>query len=313
VIEIRGGIEGTRISGLSSAVDGAGNGAMSIAANVSCVWPARAMLGESPCWDPRSGCVFWVDIKGARLHAFDTANGARRTWTPQHRIFSLDTPPASWRSPSGGLGAWFVGCSEIGFAWINIDGEAVMLHPIANPEPGRRENRFNDGKMGPDGRYWAGTMHDLEAEPSGSLYAFSASGETSVIDIGYIVSNGPAFSPDGRTLYHTDSARRTIFRFDLSTEGRASNRSVLMQFDEDEGYPDGMTTDHDGNLWVAMWDGARLQKLSPTGEQLGHLPMPAARPTSCTFADDVLFATSAALGASTSDALAGGLFRIRLG
>lgn len=284
---------------------------MVINATVECVWDAKAVLGEGPCWDARHNALMWVDIKGQRLHAFDPLTGARRTWAPAHRIFSLDVPPATWTPPASGA-QWFVGCSALGFSWIGIDGENVIIRALSHPEPNHPRNRFNDGKVGPDGRYWAGTMDDGESEPTGALYAFGPTGESRRVDENYIVSNGPTFSPDGGTLYHTDSARRTIYAFDLGRDG-ASNKRVFVRFEDADGYPDGMTTDGDGNLWVAMWEGARLQKLSPGAERLGYVPIPATRPTSCVFADQsTLFVTSASIGAPATDRLAGGLFRVDL-
>lgn len=287
---------------------------MSNAAEVSCVWPARAVLGEGPCWDRRDNALMWVDIKGERLHALDLANGAQASWTPPARIFSLDVPPPAWTAPAGAA-RWFIGCTASGFCWIGVSDDGIVEHPIAHPEPGAKENRFNDGKAGPDGRYWAGTMDDGETRPLGALYAFSPDGSYARIDAGYVVSNGPAFSPDGRTLYHTDSAQRVIYAFDLDADGAVSGRRTFCQFSDQDGYPDGMTTDRAGNLWVAMWDGARLQKLSPAGERMGHIAIPAKRPTSCAFANDeqsLLYVTSAAIGAPPEDTLAGGLFRVDL-
>lgn len=281
-------------------------------AAVECVWPARAVLGEGPCWDPRSGAVFWVDIKSARLHAFHVQDNAQQTWSPPQRIFSLDVPPASWAPPADAA-LWFVGCTSAGFGWIGVAGDKIQIQPLSHPEPEKTGNRFNDGKFGPDGRYWAGTMDDNESEASGSFYAFSDTGASECVDTGYIVSNGPAFSPDGRTIYHTDSAQRIVYAFDLSAEGRVSNRRTFIQFGDDDGYPDGMTTDSAGNLWIAMWDGGRLQQVSPSGERLAHVTMPTARPTSCVFvAQRSLFVTSASIGRPDSDQLAGGLFRVEL-
>ncbi|MEZ5996621.1 MAG: SMP-30/gluconolactonase/LRE family protein [Hyphomonadaceae bacterium] len=287
---------------------------MSITADVSCVWKVGAILGESPCWDRRQDALVWVDIKGHRLHAFGIEDRRTRTWAPPTRICSLGVPPSSWTPPPVDA-HWFLGCTENGFGWIGAAAGEVIEHPLAHPEPDKPGNRFNDGKMGPDGRYWAGTMDDAEINATGSLYAFQETGAFERIDTGYVVSNGPAFSPDRRTLYHTDSARRVIYAFDLSAAGAVTNRRIFVEFSDRDGYPDGMTTDRAGNLWVAMWDGARIEKLSPGGERLGHISMPVTRPTSCAFAnaeESVLYVTSAAIGAQADDALAGGLFRVDL-
>ena len=130
-------------------------------------------------------------------------------------------PPVDWSPPTGLRGDVFVGCGDVGFAWIGVDDDAVEIVEVVHPERDRPENRFNDGKMGPDGRYWAGTMHEPEELETGSLYAFRADGTYEVLDSGYRVANGPAFSPDGSVVYHTDSARQEIYAFDLAGDGTA--------------------------------------------------------------------------------------------
>lgn len=287
-----------------------------LSVEAECVWPARARLGECPCWDARSGRVFWVDIKRAALHAFRSVDGTRQTWALPARVCSLDVPPAGWRPPEQLTGVPFVGCGDMGFAWIGVAGDAVEIVTLVHPERDQRGNRFNDGKMGPDGRYWAGTMDDAEERATGRLYAFRPDGSFAVLDSGYRVSNGPAFSPDGSVVYHADSARREIYAFDLDSDGALSGKRRLVRFAEGEGHPDGMTTDREGNLWVAMWDGARVENVSPEGARVGSIPVPTAKPTSCTFADPdctEMYVTSASIGLREDDGLAGALFRARLG
>jgi sugar lactone lactonase YvrE len=212
-------------------------------------------------------------------------------------------------------GEVFVGCGDVGFAWIALRDDVVEIVEVVHPEQDRPDNRFNDGKMGPDGRYWAGTMYEPEELDTGSLYAFQGDGTYDVLDGGYRVANGPAFSPDGLVVYHSDSPSREVYAFDLAGDGRLENKRVFVRFGEGEGSPDGMTTDRRGNLWIAMWDGGRVEQLSPEGVRLGAVPIPTPRPTSCTFADSgctEMFVTSASTGASSDDPLAGGLFRVRL-
>lgn len=285
-----------------------------IEAKVECVWPAHAILGEGPCWAAATSKLYWTDIKGARLHAYSPNDGLRETWTPPCRIGSVSLPPSDWNPPRGLQGTLLLACGDFGLMWLGLDGE-ITIAPIAHPETHLPENRFNDGKLGPDGRYWAGTMHDAETEASGTLYAFSPDGGVVALDSGYGVTNGPAFSPDGSVVYHSDSAEQTVYAFDLDQGGKLSNKRTFAQFTPGEGYPDGMTTDRDGNLWIAMWDGARIEKISPKGARLGHIVMPTPRVTSCTFAGEdetVLYITSGSLGLSETDVLAGGLFKVRL-
>jgi sugar lactone lactonase YvrE len=289
----------------------------SMSAAVECIWAARAVLGEGPVWDRRHGRVVWIDIKGARLHAIGLADGARMTWTPPVRMCSLDVPGPGWRQPPDLCGNAYVGCGDEGLCWIGLvdGGDPVDVRPIVHPERHLPANRFNDGKFGPDGCYWAGTLHNPEEEDTGSLYRFHADGRFDTVDSGYRVPNGPAFSPDGSRIYHTDSARREVYVLHLDAGGGKARRELLIRFGEADGYPDGMTVDNEGNLWIAMWDGASIQKVSPDGRRLSAVAIPARRPTSCAFvAADAseLVVTSASIGLDGSDELAGGLFRVRL-
>jgi xylono-1,5-lactonase len=284
-------------------------------ARVECVWPAQALLGEGPCWASSTSTLYWTDIKGGRVYAFSEKDGRRNTWIPPCRIGSVSLPPLHWRQPAELRGIVLLACGDFGLMWLGLDSEVVAV-PIAHPETHLPENRFNDGKIGPDGRYWAGTMHDPESKTSGSLYAFSPNGEVAVLDSGYRVTNGPAFSPDGTIVYHTDSAEQSVYAFDLKSDGQLGSRRTFLRFVAGEGYPDGMTTDAQGNLWIAMWGGGRVEKISPQGTRLGHIPIPTPRVTSCTFAGEdetVLYVTSASIDLPETETLAGGLFKVQLG
>lgn len=275
----------------------------------------RARLGECPVRDRRYGWLLWLDIEGAALYAFEPG-GALRAWSLPERICSFDVPRPGWQPPAALAGRPFVGCGDSGLAWIGVGDEEVVIAPIADPERDRPENRYNDGKFGPDGRYWAGTMHRREEAPTGSLYAFGPDGGCAILGRGYRVSNGPAFSPDGKTVYHADSPRGEVYAFDLTADGGLSRERTLLRFAEDEGKPDGMTTDCEGSLWIAVWDGGRVEKVSPEGTRLGAVEVPTLRPTSCAFVDDEcteILVTSASVGVPDTDELAGRSFRVRLG
>lgn len=230
-------------------------------------------------------------------------------------LCSFDLPPADWLALPDASGEVLIGAGDRVFGWIAQTTDTFELSPLAHPEPDRPGNRFNDGRLGPDGRYWAGTMDDAETRATGSLYAFTPDGEYAVLDTGYRVPNGPAFSPDGTIVYHSDSALGEVYAFDLLPDGSLGAKRVFARFERHEGCPDGMTTDADGNLWAAMWDGARIEKLSPEGERIGSIPIPTRRPTSCVFVDPdctEMYVTSASVGLGRDDRLAGGLFRVRL-
>lgn len=283
-----------------------------IGANVTEVWAAQAVLGECPTWDAETGRLYWIDIKGRQLHAYGHHDGTRKSWPLPFRLSSLARAAHPWRTPKGLAGDAFIGCGDPGLTWIGVEDRAVSLVPIVHPERNVPGNRFNDGKLGPDGRYWAGTMDDREQVASGRLYAFSPDGSYQVMDEGYLVANGPAFSPDGRSIYHNDSALRRIYAFDMEPDGRLGPRHLLKELAAADGCPDGMTVDTEGNLWIALWDGYQVLKLGPDGSRLGAVAMPAARCTSCAFVEpNVLYVTSATIGLE-DQASAGSLFRVEL-
>jgi D-xylonolactonase len=273
-----------------------------------CVADVRAQLGEGPVWVETEQALYWTDIHGRLIHRRALADGALSRWEMPCRVGSL--------LPRSGGG--FIAGTDQGLALI--DPEGGRFDPFANPESELPTNRFNDGKTDRQGRFWAGTMDDEEKAAQGALYRIDPDLSWTRIDDGYRVCNGPAFSPDGRTMYHTDSARQVVYAFDLDEAGQAANRRDFAHFARDEGYPDGMTVDSEGCLWVAFWDGWCLRRLSPEGAVLSILEVPVQRPTSCAFAGpdlDHLFITSARIGldhaALAAQPQAGGLFLARPG
>ena len=274
---------------------------------VRCVADVHAVLGEGPVWVAREAALYWVDIKGRAIFRLDSA-GAVTKWPTPLRVGSL-VP-----RKSGG----FIGGTEDGIA--AIDPAAGRFEILFNPEEALPGNRFNDGKLDRQGRFWAGTMDDSERADSGVLYRVDRDLGWTAVDRGYRVTNGPAFSPDGKLMYHNDSARQRTYVFDLDGDGTTAERRLLLQFNEGEGYPDGMTVDRDGCLWIALWDGWSVRRYAPTGEWLETVRMPVARPTSCAFGGgdfDRLFITSASIGldehARAMQPNAGGLFMIMPG
>jgi sugar lactone lactonase YvrE len=237
---------------------------------VQCVADVHAVLGEGPVWVARETALYWLDIQGRKIFRLDS-QGQRAEWPTPRRIGSL----APRRS--GG----FIGGTENGIA--AIDPQAGRFDILFNPEEDKPGNRFNDGKLDRQGRFWAGTMDDAEKATTGTLYRIDADLSCRAIDSGYKVTNGPAFSPDGKLMYHNDSARSVTYVYDLNADGTATNRRVFLQFKDGEGHPDGMTVDADGCLWVCLWDGWAVRRYSPQGEWLETIKMPVQRPTSCTF------------------------------
>jgi sugar lactone lactonase YvrE len=276
-------------------------------AEISCVADVRAVHGEGPVWVDRDAALYWVNITGRKIYRLGES-GQLREWDTPMRVGAI-APRAS-----GG----FIAATDRGFAHIDLDLDRFEV--IVHPEDDLPGNRFNDGKVDPWGRFWAGTMDDGEREATGALYRLDRDLAWVKVDSGYRVTNGPAFSPDGRTLYHNDSARRLTFAFDLDEAGNATNRRRFASYGDADGYPDGMTVDRDGCLWIAFWDGWCVRRLAPGGEVIGKVDLPVQRPTSCAFGGpdlDRLYVTSATIGidqqALEMQPCAGGLLMMETG
>jgi D-xylonolactonase len=275
--------------------------------SLRCVADVHAVLGEGPVWVERERALYWLDIKGLKIFRLD-ANDRITQWPTPMRIGSI-APRAS-----GG----FIGGTEHGIAEIDLDSSRFQI--ILDPEQDQPGNRFNDGKLDRQGRFWAGTMDDEERADTGTLYRLDRDLDLIAFDRGYRVTNGPAFSPDGRAMYHNDSARQVTFRFGLNADGESVERTVFLQFGKGEGFPDGMTVDCEGCLWIAFWDGWCVRRYSPAGDWLETIRMPVARPTSCAFGGrdlDRLYISSASIGldeqAIEMQPNAGGLFMVTPG
>ena len=276
---------------------------------VTAVWEIPALLGEGPLWVPSQDAVYWVDIFNNRVHRYRHSSGAKTTYTFDFPVTSL-----AERSSGG-----FVGTLTDGYASINFG--VLSARPIALPEADMPGNRFNDGKVDSSGRYWAGTMDLEQKAESGSLYRLDPDLSWQQCDSDYIICNGPTFNVDNSVIYHTDSIKRTIYALDMDAAGQLSNKRVFTEFtQDDEGVPDGMTTDSEDCLWVAHFGGARITRYSPEGEILRVIPLPVPNITSCTFAGenlDTLYITTAATAMSEADLekypLAGSFFRCEPG
>jgi sugar lactone lactonase YvrE len=182
-------------------------------------------------------------------------------------------------------------------------------------EPGLPNNRLNDGAVDPRGRLWFGSMGDGETEATGKLYRLDRSG-LAAVDSGYVITNGPAFSPDGDILYHTDTLQKIIYAFDTGVDGALLNKRVFARIEEGAGYPDGPTVDAEGCVWTGLFGGWGVRRYSPQGVLLESIGFPVANVTKIAFGGPNLttvYATTAAKGldaaALAAQPLAGGLFR----
>ena len=267
----------------------------------------RAEVGEGPIWDSGTETLLWVDITGSAVHRFDPATGEN-----QRLDIGIDVGAVAVRA-SGGL----VMAATDGFRALEADGSQTLLAEVGADDPGMR---MNDGKCDRHGRFWAGTMAYDEAAPAGlgKLYRLDPDLSVRVMVESVSISNGIEWSPDDRLMYYIDSPTRRVdvFDFDLD-DGAITNRRTLIEVDSSVGFPDGMTVDANGDLWVAVWGGSRVVHYAPDGSERGMVRFPVSQTSSCAFggADGRdLYVTSAARGI-TEDAEpeAGSLFRARPG
>lgn len=273
------------------------------------LFDVKATLGEGPVWDSKTQTLYWLDILNKRIYAgseilaeldeFVGCLAPRQTGglilTKRFSVWTLDHAPGKPDSV-----------------------RTTLLHTLTGEPP---DNRFNDGKCDPRGRFLAGTMDMGEKDPVGSLYSFDGKSVTKILG-NVTISNGLAWSPDHKTFYYIDTPTRQVraFDYDLDT-GAIANSRVVISVPESLGWPDGMTSDMQGNLWIAMWGGAQVTQWDPrTGQLLEQIPVPAKNVSSCVFGGkdlNELYLTSARVGldegALGQYPLTGGLFRLQTG
>ncbi len=250
------------------------------------VLDARATLGEGPVWLDRAQRLLWVDIEAPALHVTDVATPRDRTIAVHEQI--------GCAVPAGG--SRVVAGMRSGFWAVDLDTGARA--PIDDPEPHLPGNRFNDGKCDPRGRLWAGTMECEEKSRTGALYNLDRELRVRRWLTGIGCSNGLAWTDDEKTMYYVDSPTRRVVAFDFDAdEGSIANPRDAFVVPHGWGFPDGMTIDTEGCLWIALWDGGRVVRVDPSkGRIVQEVAMPVSRPTSCTFGGsryDTLFITSA--------------------
>ena len=248
-------------------------------------------LGEGPAYDDRRNAIWYCDIVEKAIHRFDIATTKTKTWTMPSEVCSLGL------ARSGKLIVALR--KEVGM-FDPADGSFRRLVGIDEANP---RTRLNDGKVGPDGAFWVGTMDDgpqLVKDALGVLYRVTADGRAEAKAGGIKVSNGLAFSADGRTMFHSDSRGPWIDRWDFDTAtGAISNRTRIVTLDDATGRPDGGATDVEGCYWSAGVSAARLNRFSPAGKLLESYPVPVAGPTMPCFAGPdmkTLFVTSLRFG-----------------
>ena len=269
------------------------------------IWDSRSAVSECPVWDATTRRLLFCDINGRKINALSVDTNARETW---------DFPEV--------VGSF--GLCRSGRLVVALRHRVVLFDPRTNVltdltpavvEP--RTNRLNDGKVGPDGAFWVGSMDENSPrQPLGALYRVTADGRIEMKSEGYAVSNGLAWSPDGRIMYHSDSTSAIIeaWDFDVATGGMTNHR-VLAKLTNEDGRPDGAAMDTDGNYWSAGPSAGCINCFSPDGKLLKKLPFPVPGPTMPCFAEGFMSVTSLREGKSAAvleqHPTLGGLFRCK--
>lgn len=276
---------------------------------IRCVVDARNIVGESPVWSARERALYWVDIMAPAVHRWHPVSGEQQRWPMPSAVGSIGL------RARGGL----VVALRSGFHLFDTDSGALTL--LAQPEPDRPTNRLNDGKVAPDGSFWAGTMDERpEKEAVAGLYRLGADQRCARMAGDVKVSNGLAWSPDGRLLYHSDSRGGVIWRYPHDLEsGAIGPREVFVAMQPGWGRPDGGATDVEGCYWSCGVSAGRINRFSPAGELLAHIELPVTHPTMPCFGGPdmkTLYVTSLREGLTQQDLettpLAGGVFEIAL-
>jgi len=251
------------------------------------VLDARCALGESPVWCAAAGLLVFVDITGRRLHRFDPRSRLHESHGVEEDIGCVAPTRAGGYVAGLRSGLWL------------LDELGAKVRKLADNAEDPSTNRFNDGRVDPRGRYLAGTVDEPKAGGRAGLYRYDRRGLVR-LEQGITTSNGLAFSPDGRTLYFSDTPRFVVYRYDYDPDtGAAVNRRVFVRLEPtpgDRGRPDGAAVDVEGCYWTALYEGSRLHRYDPDGRLMAAHRVPALNPTMPAFggADmKTLFVTTA--------------------
>jgi L-arabinonolactonase len=268
----------------------------------------RFHLGEGPLWDTAEGALYGVDVQGRRIWRHRPGRAEFETWATPDVVSSL-----AIREGGGAV-------VTLAKGFYAFDFENGHCEPIGEPLEGGIDTRFNDGKVDRQGRFVAGTMHNRIGEPLGAIYCLGTDGDLTKLDAGFICSNGPCWSPDGRTFYFSDSIRGQIYAYDYTpATGVIASRRVLVDFRAlgIDCAPDGCTVDSEGYLWSALCLAGRIARIAPDGTVDRMIEMPVKNVTSVMFGGeklDTLYVTSLSIplrGRPPKEPEAGALFAVQ--
>jgi len=232
-------------------------------------------LGESAVWHPQTGTLYWLDLARPRIHSLVLTTG-------EHSTLLVDARPP--------LGALVRSTSEHHLLLARRDGIVVLdlldgsERFVAHPAEGRHDLVYNDAAADSRHRLWIGTAEEAEKNPTAVLYSVEPNGASRVADGGFTVCNGPAFSPDGSTMYFSDTSAGRILAYHVDGDGSLLERRVFASIPEKDGYPDGLAVDSEGGVWVAHWGGSQVSRWSSDGVKSGSVRVPTPNVTSLAFA-----------------------------
>ena len=267
-----------------------------------------ALVGEGAIWDEGTQQLYWVDILSHEVYVYDPVRATNRAIPTCQAVGTVVV------RKRGGL----VVALHNGFAHLDLETEKIT--PLGeDPERSIPTNRFNDGKCDNRGRFYAGTMNEFNLKPTGCFYILYGDLSYKKIDEGFVITNGPAFSPDYKKIYLTDSVNGKIFVSSIKGDGTLKNKKIFISIPSEQGKPDGMTVDEDGFLWVSLFGGSRVNRYNVYGEKVDEIKLPATCITSCTFGGKdlkTLFITSSRFKLKVEEKrkepLAGSLFSVKL-
>ncbi len=262
------------------------------------VWDSKCGTGECPTWDAANRRLLFCDIPAGQIHAVSLTDGARRMWQLPDVVGSFGL------CASGRL------IVALRHTVVLYDLETETLTPLTRPIDEPITNRLNDGKVGPDGSFWVGSMDENSPRESiGALYRVTPDGRITRKAEGYAVSNGLAWSPDGTTMYHACTRAGVVDAWDYA-EGELSNRRVFATLDDATGRPDGAATDSEGHYWSAGVTAGCLNRLAPDGSIAARIGLPTETPTMPCFTPGAIYVTSLRRKDAPADSTDGGLFRL---
>lgn len=250
-----------------------------------CVLDTKSKLSESPTWSADEQALWFVDIAAPSLHRFDPATGAHAVMPMPSSIGCMGL-----RAQGGVVVALRDG------VWL-ADAHGRLERKVADAPYDPAHHRFNDGRVDRQGRFWVGSMNERRDAASAALYRLDADHSFHRVLDGITVSNGLAWSPDGRTMYHADTPTLTVRAFDFDpASGMPSNPRTFARWERETDRPDGAAVDGAGHYWIAHFRGGKVVELDPSGHTVREMAFPAMCPTMCAFGGPdlkTLYVTSA--------------------